>query len=69
MKATIIKQNVGDADKLVRFALAIIIAAVGFYVKSWWGFLAMVPLVTGFISFCPLYKIFGLNTCSVKSVQ
>jgi hypothetical protein len=69
MKSTIIKQNVGDADKLVRFALAIIIGAVGFYNKSWWGLLAIVPLLTGLLSFCPLYKIFGLNTCSVKSVQ
>jgi len=69
MKSTIIKQNVGDADKLVRFALAVIIGAVGFFVQSWWGLLAMLPLVTGLLSFCPLYTIFGLNTCSVKSVQ
>ena len=69
MKSTIIKQNVGDADKLVRFALAVIIGAAGFFVQSWWGLLAMLPLVTGLLSFCPLYTIFGLNTCSVKSVQ
>ena len=63
------KCNIGNTDKIVRFILAIIIGAVGFYFKSLWGLLAMVPLITGLISFCPLYKIFGLNTCSVKSVQ
>jgi hypothetical protein len=63
------KCNVGNTDKLVRFTLAISIAAVGFYVKSWWGLLAVVPLITGLISFWPLYKFFGLNTCSAKSVQ
>ncbi len=63
------KCNVGNTDKLVRFTLAIIIAAVGFYFKSWWALLAIVPLITGLISFCPLYKFFGLNTCSVKSVR
>lgn len=63
------KCNVGNTDKLVRFTLAIIIAAVGLYFKSWWALLAIVPLITGLISFCPLYKFFGLNTCSVKNVQ
>jgi len=63
------KCNVGNTDKLVRFTLAIIIGATGFYFKSWWGLLAIVPLITGLISFCPLYKFFGLNTCSTKSVQ
>jgi len=63
------KCNVGYTDKLVRFTLAIIIGAAGFYYKSWWGFLAIGPLVKGLISFCPLYKILGLNTCSTKSVQ
>ena len=63
------KTNVGNADKIVRIALALIIAAVGVYFKSWWGLVAIVPLVTGLISFCPIYKIFGVNTCAQKTVQ
>ena len=63
------KCNVGNTDKIVRYILAIIIGAVGFYFESWWGLLAIVPLITGLISFCPLYKILGLNTCTNKSVQ
>ncbi len=63
------KCNVGNADKIVRLFLALVIGAVGFYVKSWWGLVAIVPLVTGLSSFCPLYTILGLNTCSTKSVQ
>jgi hypothetical protein len=63
------KCNVGNADKIVRLFLAIVIGAVGFYVKSWWGLVAIVPLITGLSSFCPLYTILGLNTCSTKSVQ
>lgn len=63
------KCNVGYTDKIVRFTLAVIIGALGFYFKSWWGLLAIVPLITGLISFCPLYKILGLNTCTNKSVQ
>ncbi len=63
------KCNVGNTDKAIRFILALVIGAVGFYFKSWWGLVAIVPLVTGLTSFCPLYTIFGLNTCSTKSVQ
>ncbi len=63
------KPNVGNTDKIIRITLAIIIAAIGIYFKSWWGLVAIVPLVTGVISFCPLYKFFGVSTCSPKSVQ
>jgi Protein of unknown function (DUF2892) len=63
------KCNVGNTDKVIRLFLAIVIGAVGFYVKSWWGLLAILPLVTGLSSFCPLYKFLGLNTCPTKSVQ
>lgn len=63
------KINVGNTDKAIRLFLAVVIGAVGFYFKSWWGLVAIVPLVTGLTSFCPLYTILGLNTCSTKSVQ
>ncbi len=63
------KCNVGNTDKAIRLFLAIVIGAAGFYVKSWWGFLAILPLITGLTSVCPLYTILGLNTISTKSVQ
>lgn len=59
------KQNVGRSDKTIRLLLSLVILAVGAYFKSWWGLLAVVPLVTGAISFCPLYSILGINTCDV----
>ncbi len=55
--------NVGKSDKLIRFILAIVIAIAGFYFKSWWGLVAIVPFLTAVISFCPLYKILGITTC------
>jgi hypothetical protein len=61
--------NVGKTDRIIRFIIAIAIAALGLYFKSWWGLVALVPLLTGASLFCPIYKIFGLNTCSTKSVQ
>ncbi len=56
------KQNIGSTDKIIRIILGIVIAALGYYYKSWWGLVALVPLITAFISFCPLYPIFGIST-------
>ena len=63
------KSNVENTDRIVRLVLAVLIAAAGFYLKSWWGLPATLPLITALSSFCPVYKIFELNTCSTESVQ
>ena len=63
------KSNVGKTDRFIRLLVALAIALMGIYFKSWWGLVALLPLITGVISFCPLYKFFGLNTGSRKSVQ
>jgi hypothetical protein len=31
-----------------------------------WGWIGVVPLATGFMSFCPLYTLIGMNTCPKK---
>ena len=62
------KQNMGKIDKAIRIAVAILIAILYLtHVIS--GTLALVLLIiagifiiTSFISFCPLYAIFGLST-------
>lgn len=58
--------NVGKLDRAIRLLLAIIIATAGVYLESWWALAALIPLLTGLFSFCPLYKILGLNTCDPK---
>lgn len=63
------KQNIGRLDKTMRLVLAIVIATAGVYYKSAWGALAVVPLLTGAVSFCPLYSFFGINTCKIEQKQ
>lgn len=60
------KHNVGNVDRWIRIVLGIIIAALGWYFKTWWGLVALIPLVTAFVSFCPIYPIFGLSTAKKK---
>jgi hypothetical protein len=31
-----------------------------------WGYVGLVPLITGLVGYCPLYAMLGLNTCPVK---
>ena len=31
-----------------------------------WGYIGVVPLLTGAVGFCPLYSALGLNTCPVR---
>ena len=32
-----------------------------------WGYLGLVPVVTGLSGICPLYSIFGFSTCRAAS--
>ena len=56
------KRNIGKRDAFVRIILSAVIAVTGFYYSKWWGFLAFVPLLTAYFSFCPIYKAFGISS-------
>jgi hypothetical protein len=56
--------NIGTADKIIRLIIGVfIIAFVGLYLRSWWGLIGIVPLITVARSKCMLYPLFGINTC------
>lgn len=58
--------NVGGADKVVRLVLALVLFSLYFFLDGglkWIALLGFVPLVTGLVNWCPLYTIFGINTC------
>ena len=56
------KHNVGNADKIVRWIIGIVIAGLGIYFKSWWGLVAIVPIATSLFSFCPIWAILRIST-------
>ena len=66
------KKNMGTLDKGIRITAAVIIALL-YYFNVIEGTLAYVLmafsiifLLTSFISFCPLYTLFGWNSCKLK---
>ena len=56
------KLNMGRTDKKLRFIAGVIIIALGLYFKSWWGVIGLIPLLTSFISWCPLYVPLKIST-------
>lgn len=67
------KPNMGGTDRIIRLIVAAIAIAL-YFTGTLTGTLGIIALVvaaiftlTSVISFCPLYAVFGLNTCPVKS--
>ena len=65
------KKNVGNTDKIIRVILAIVLGGL-YFTKTVTGGLGIGLLVAGgvllattFVSFCPIYAIFGMRSCPV----
>ena len=57
--------NVGTVDRAVRLGAGI--ALIGLAIAGMigpWGYLGVVPLLTGLFRVCPAYSLVGINTCS-----
>jgi hypothetical protein len=58
--------NIGKTDRIIRVIVGVVIAALGFYYKSWWGLLALIPLLTAALGFCGLYVPLKISTIKKK---
>jgi hypothetical protein len=56
--------NEGTIDRVIRVMLGIALLSLIFVgPHTWLGLLGLVPLITGLVGFCPLYRVLGANTC------
>jgi hypothetical protein len=66
------KKNMGSADRIIRLIIAAIIAVLYFtnVINETLGLILLIIAgvfaLTSFISFCPLYRIFGFSTCAAN---
>ena len=61
------KINVGGIDRILRIVAGLaLIGATLADVIGVWGWVGIVPLVTGLFKFCPMYSIVGMNTCPME---
>lgn len=58
-------KNVGGIDRILRIVIGAVLIALVFVLPETfkpWGWIGVVPLLTGLFNFCPFYSLIGLNT-------
>ena len=56
--------NEGTIDRIIRVVLGLVLLSLIFVgPHTWLGLVGLIPLVTGFVGFCPLYRVLGISTC------
>jgi hypothetical protein len=61
------KANVGIVDRAVRILIGIaLIAAAATGTVGAWGYIGILPLLTGLLRVCPAYSLIGMNTCGTQ---
>ncbi len=64
------KENVGGIDRGLRIVVGLALIAVVFVgPQTPWGWVGVVPIVTGLFRYCPFYPLLGLNTCPTEGGQ
>ena len=64
------KKNVGSADKILRIVLGLGLLSLLFLLEPpmrYFGLIGLVPLTTSLLGWCPLYTVFGMNTCKARN--
>ncbi|MBK8630095.1 MAG: DUF2892 domain-containing protein [Sphingomonadales bacterium] len=56
--------NEGKTDRTLRVIAGLILLSLVFVgPQTPWGWVGLVPLLTGVFGFCPAYTLLGINTC------
>lgn len=59
------KHNVGSVDRILRIVVGLVLIALVFVgPKTVWGWIGLIPLVTGLARTCPAYSLLGITTCT-----
>jgi hypothetical protein len=61
--------NVGGIDRTLRIVAGLALLSLFFLLEGnarYWGLIGIVPILTGFFRFCPVYPLLGINTCPMK---
>ncbi len=62
------KANVGSIDRILRIVLGAGVLSLAFIgPQTPFGYIGLVPLLTGLFKFCPAYTLFGMSTCPMES--
>lgn len=65
--STLLTRNEGSGDRAIRVLLGLAVLSLYFVgPQTPWALLGFIPLVTGLVGHCPIYALFGINTCPLR---
>lgn len=68
--SAIFPRNEHVVDRAIRVVLGLgLLSLVWIGPQTPWGWVGLVPLVTGLVGSCPLYRVFGISTCPIDTSQ
>lgn len=60
-------RNEGTLDRALRIIAGLVLLSLVFVgPQTPWGWVGIVPLLTGIVGYCPAYSLLGVNTCPLK---
>ncbi len=60
-------KNEGAVDRVLRVVVGAGVLALAFIgPQTAWGYIGLIPLLTGLAGWCPAYALFGISTCPMK---
>lgn len=60
------KCNTGTTDRLIRVTIGTALLTSFYFMQdTYWLLVGIIPLVTGYVGFCPLYTLCKMDTCNV----
>ncbi len=63
-----VTKNEGNADRAIRILVGLgLLSLTVVGPRTMWGLVGIVPLATGLVGSCPIYKILGVSTCKVPA--
>jgi hypothetical protein len=58
------KTNIGILDRALRIGIGLLLLTLTLTeMIGLWGYVGVLPLVTGLVATCPLYTLLGVRTC------
>lgn len=65
LEGAIMTANLGSLDRALRVGAGVVLIGLAMAgLIGFWGYLGIVPLLTGLVSFCPIYSLLGLSSCT-----
>jgi Protein of unknown function (DUF2892) len=67
MNTNILNLNVGTVDRTIRILIGLTL--IGLTLAGTigaWGWVGLLPIITGTLGWCPAYLPFGISTCTLK---